>query len=155
MESVVSAEETVCPFAEKLRDILTTERRGFADELAFRLNMKRANLDARLYGRSRFSLVQMRQVLAHLPDKRLADCLLEGTPFRADARPSQVDLGKSLAERVKQAHFDAGDLHRVIDRALEDGKLTRAERQAISRVLMRAEADLVAVRQRIESDDIA
>ncbi len=91
-------------FAHLLRRILLTEDRRPLTDIARLVGMNYRNLYGRVNGRVQFNPDEIAQVLRAVPDLRLAECLLEGTPFAATHRdgdaPAADGWAREAAERA-------------------------------------------------------
>lgn len=82
----VSAAPRTEEFAAVLHRILARERSRSMRDVAAALGLSYPAFYARISGRVPFSTVEIQRVLQEVPDPRLADALLAGTPFGAFLR---------------------------------------------------------------------
>ncbi len=136
-------------FSERLREVLAEDHRGEASRLAHHLGLNEHNFRARLAGRVRFTLNEIKALLHHIPDLRLAHCLLEGTEF--EARPIQA-AGQpgDLLTGAMDATQEASDVMEEVRQALQDQSISHLDRRNIERELVRAEMALATVRRGLE-----
>lgn len=137
-------------FAELAHRLLVHERGWSLQEVAERMGMKYHTLYARLRGRVSFTPEEIRSLLAIVPDARLANFLLEGTPFiavdRMAAQPSSPgDLHRSATRSV----LEVSDVLRAVELGLADMKIDHQDKVRIAQELNDAERALAALRARL------
>lgn len=91
MKSKCSSVPTCQPqddrFSQLVRKIVIHEQRGALRELAEALGLSYGAMYNRLNNRAEFNPREITMLLRELPDHRLVDCLLSGSPFVAIRKP--------------------------------------------------------------------
>lgn len=139
-------------FASLLYRLLIVEEIMTVKQVAGSLDMKEQSLYSRLYGRVRFSVEEARRILCILSDVRVADHLLEGSPFVAVKRaPEQEDGSGNVRVQASSTLFDVTDLMREVETSLsDDGRIDHREKIKIEERLLEAERSLTALRKAIQ-----
>ena len=143
-------------FAELAHRVLVHERGWSLQEVAEKMGMKYHTLYARLRGRVSFTPEEVRALLRIVPDARLANYLLEGTPFIAVDRfvgqggPSDADVHRGATRSV----LEASDVLRAVEIGLLDKKIDHQDRQKISAEISEAERALASLRTRLAQPSI-
>lgn len=137
-------------FAELAHRLLVHERGWSLQEVAERMGMKYHTLYARLRGRVSFTPEEVRSLIAIVPDARLANFLLEDTPFIAVDRtaaqpPGPGDLHRSATRSV----LEVSDVLRAVEIGLADMKIDHQDKARIAQELNDAERALAALRARL------
>lgn len=142
---MTSATERFCDVVHR---VAVVERRRPLKVLAHELGLKYATLYARVIGRVPFSPEEVNSLLRELPDRRLADCLLQGTPFIAVESPSAdpAGAGGELKRSVARMRAAADALAKVETR-VEGGVDEDALVRGLLTDVNQAEAALAALRE--------
>ncbi len=136
-------------FAQLVHDILVKEQRGEIPRIAHQLGLSDSKFDSRLYGRALFSLAEVEALIAILGDKRLADCVLSGTPFRVVH--DQARSGGELRAETETVMIESGHLMDEVRKALSDGAVDRQERFRILKELAHVEEAVAAIRTLLDA----
>lgn len=136
-------------FAQLLYKLLIMENIKSVKEVAAELDMKEQALYGRLYGRVRFSIEEVKAILAILEDIRIADYFLSGSPFVAVERSShEADESETVRSRATSTMFDITDLLREVEKSLiDDGRIDHIEKIQIEKRLTEAERSLTSLRK--------
>lgn len=138
-------------FADLAHRILVHERGWSLQEVAEKMGMKYHTLYARLRGRVSFTPEEVRSLLAIVPEARLANFLLEGTPFIAvdriatQAQGGDGDVHLSATRTV----LETADVLRAVEISLLDKKIDHQDKLRISAEINEAERALAALRARL------
>lgn len=149
METAV-AQASGATFAELAHRILVHERGWSLQEVAEKMGMKYHTLYARLRGRVSFTPEEVRSLLTIVPDARLANFLLEGTPFIGVDRAlvdgkSDTDVHRGATKSV----LEVSDVLRAVEAGLVDQKIDHVDRARIVQEINEAERALAALRARL------
>lgn len=144
------AQASGATFAELAHRILVHERGWSLQEVAEKMGMKYHTLYARLRGRVSFTPEEVRALLTIVPDARLANFLLESTPFIAVDRAlvdskSDTDVHRGATKSV----LEASDVLRAVEQGLIDQKIDHVDRARIVQEINEAERALAALRARL------
>jgi transcriptional regulator with XRE-family HTH domain len=144
------AQASGATFAELAHRILVHERGWSLQEVAEKMGMKYHTLYARLRGRVSFTPEEVRALLMIVPDARLANFLLENTPFIAVDRAlvdskSDVDVHRGATKSV----LEVSDVLRAVEAGLVDQKIDHVDRARIVQEINEAERALAALRARL------
>lgn len=140
-------------FADLAHRILVHERGWSLQEVAEKMGMKYHTLYARLRGRVSFTPEEVRGLLAIVPDARLANFLLDGTPFIAVDRmlaqgmdaTGDADVHRGATRSV----LEVSDVLRAVELGLSDAKIDHQDRARIVSEINEAERALAALRARL------
>lgn len=77
-------------FSQLVRKIVIHEHRGALRELAEALGLSYGAMYSRVNSRAEFNPREINMLLRELPDHRLVDCLLDGSPFVAIRKPESA-----------------------------------------------------------------
>lgn len=140
-------------FARLVHQILVVEKRRPVRDVAAALGMDYANFQARLMGRVRFRPIEIVCLLHELPDQRLCDYLLQGSPYVAVPRP---DPSAAAPAHDASALQSAGAMSlqcaisvAKISDAVSNGGLQPSEIDELRSHLMEAERALLALRAKL------
>lgn len=144
------AQASGATFAELAHRILVHERGWSLQEVAEKMSMKYHTLYARLRGRVSFTPEEVRALLTIVPDARLANFLLESTPFIAVDRAlvdskSDTDVHRGATKSV----LEVSDVLRAVEAGLQDQKIDHVDRARIVQEINEAERALAALRARL------
>lgn len=144
------AQATGATFAELAHRILVHERGWSLQEVAEKMGMKYHTLYARLRGRVSFTPEEVRALLMIVPDARLANFLLDSTPFIAVDRAlvdgkSDTDVHRGATKSV----LEVSDVLRAVEQGLVDQKIDHIDRARIVQEINEAERALAALRARL------
>ncbi len=144
------AQASGATFAELAHRILVHERGWSLQEVAEKMGMKYHTLYARLRGRVSFTPEEVRSLLTIVPDARLANFMLEGTPFIAVDRAlvdskSDIDVHRGTTRSV----LEVSDVLRAVEAGLQDQKIDHVDRARIVQEINEAERALAALRARL------
>ena len=146
------AQGTGGTFADLAHRILVHERGWSLQDVAEKMGMKYHTLYARLRGRVSFTPEEVRSLLAIVPDARLANFLLEGTPFIAvDRMMAQGSPGTEgdVHRGATRSVLEASDVLRAVENSLQDAKIDHQDRARIVAEINDAERALAALRARL------
>lgn len=138
-------------FADLAHRVLVHERGWSLQEVAEKMGMKYHTLYARLRGRVSFTPEEVRALLRIVPDSRLANYLLDGTPyiavdrFQGQVGPSDADVHRGATRSV----LEASDVLRAVELGLQDKKIDHVDRQRIQQEIGEAERALASLRSRL------
>ena len=132
-------------FARIAYRLLVEERQAGVREVAEALGLSYSAFYARLRGRVPFRPEEARALIALLPDPRLVDYLLVGTPFVAAprARVSAVPARDGLRDEL------VGALRRTAGLLEELGERREGQGPEVGRRLLEAERTLASLRRRL------
>lgn len=140
-------------FAELAHRILVHERGWSLQEVAEKMGMKYHTLYARLRGRVSFTPEEVRGLLAIVPDARLANYLLDGTPFIAVDRmlAQGLDAGgdADVHRGATRSVLEVSDVLRAVEQGLSDARIDHQDRARIVSEINEAERALAALRARL------
>lgn len=140
-------------FAELVHTLVSSEERGFIDNLAAKMGMDYDTFYARLINRVRFSAEEIRKLLSVFPDPRIAAYFLESSPFMIAERNMAGDEGPGCHKEVQQSTntnvIEAADILKEVDRALTDGKIDHLDKIRINTEIDEAERALATLRARV------
>ena len=144
------AQASGATFSEWAHRILVHDRGWSLQEVAEKMGMKYHTLYARLRGRVSFTPEEVRSLLTIVPDARLANFMLESTPFIAVDRAlvdgkSDLDVHRGATRSV----LEASDVLRAVEAGLQDQKIDHVDRARIVQEINEAERALAALRARL------
>ena len=140
-------------FADLAHRILVHERGWSLQEVAEKMGMKYHTLYARLRGRVSFTPEEVRGLLAIVPDARLANFLLDGTPFIAVDRMLAQGMDATgdgdVHRGATRSVLEVSDVLRAVEIGLSDSKIDHQDRARIVSEINEAERALAALRARL------
>ena len=137
------------PFSQLVRKIVLREHRGVLRELADLVGLSYGALYNRLNGRAEFNPREINILLRELDDRRLVDCLLEGTRFQATVQvegASAIPAEEALRLVLSYAAETLSVVRATIDMS-RSGGMDRRHRGEIEYTFLRMQQELVHLRE--------
>lgn len=103
----------------------------------------------RIQGSTPFSADEIRRLIAVLPDASLASYLLLETPYVAAERidTDRVHEADAMYQAAHRVMFEASDVLREVDMALEDNRIDHRDAASIVEQIEDAERSLISLRE--------
>ena len=137
------------PFSQLVRKIVLREHRGVLRELADLVGLSYGALYNRLNGRAEFNPREINILLRELDDRRLVDCLLEGTRFHATVHAegaAPVPAEEALRLVLSYAAETLSVVRATIDMS-RTGGMDRRLSVEIEYTFLRMQQELVQLRE--------
>jgi hypothetical protein len=146
-----------CGLAQLLNKIFIAEENPPLKEIAARIDMNYHTLYSRVDGTVAVRPQEVKHLLLATGDIRIAQWLLEGTPFMAVERPD-ADIESGKGEGIRRLHKSATgavievvELMSEIEDAISDNKIDHIDLAEIEQALTDAEEALGSLRAHIEA----
>ena len=146
-----------CGLAALLHSLYVTERNPSLKEMSRRIGFEYHTLYSRVIGRVVLRPEEIRLLIRESGDIRLAEWLLEDSPFMPVYRPD-ADIVDGQSEGVRRLHrtathavIEAVELLREVELAIEDDKVDHNDLREIKEALTDAEQALGTLRANIDA----
>ncbi len=107
---------------------------------------------SRLNGRTCFSADEIQSLLRYVPEAKIADYLLDGSPFMPVARSvaGKTSLVRTAQSGINRIVIDVAAIVELFDRADSDQFIDKTEKEAILQQVYAAEKAVAALRNCLE-----